>query len=439
MDVALERLPNAVAKVSVTIEPSDFGKAVDRAFKSVVGRYNIPGFRRGKAPRKIFERYIGRGVLLQEAAQQLVDRHYNDALQQASVEPVGEPHINIVALDEDKPFQFDIEVESKPTIEVGSLNELVREPLTVPEATDEDFSNEMDKLARTQAQLVPVEDDPVSMGDRVVLNLKGYLADNEGDGEDSEPFVEEEEYGVDVGSGMAVEGLETQLIGLKLGEPQKIRLTYPENHPDVSLQGKEVVFDVTVTDIKRPDVPAVDDDLAKALGYDGEKELRDAVEERVRERLQQQAQSVRVADILGKLKERLSFDLPSELVKRAIHNQLHELENMLRQMGVSMEDYLESRGMSFDQLHEDMRPQAEERVKEELILEAVARENGLTVTNEELVDSVRTMAEAYRQPLDQMIAVLKQHGDWEVLYSSLLISKASDFLATVLPIVDEQG
>ncbi len=440
MDVALERLPNAVAKVSVTIEPSDFSQAVDRAFKSVVGRYNIPGFRRGKAPRKIFERYVGRGVLLQEAAQQLVDRHYRDALQQASVDPVGEPQINIVALDEDKPFQFDIEVESKPVIEVGSLDDLLGEPLTIPDATEEDFSHELDKLARTQAQLVPVEDDPVSMGDHVILKLKGYLADNEDDSEDSEPFVEDDEYGVEIGSGMAVEGLETQLIGLKLGEPQKIRLTYPESHPDVALQGQEVIFDVTVTDIKRPDVPAVDDDLATALGWENEKEMREAVEERVRDRLKQQARGVRESAILGKLKERLSFDLPSELVKRALHNQLHELENMLRQMGVSVDDYLESREMSVDQLHEDMRPQAEERVKEELILEAVARENGFTVTNEELVDSVRPMAEAYRQPLEQMIAVLQQHGDWDVIKTSLLISKASDFLASAQPPQeDEQG
>lgn len=433
MDVALERLPNAVAKVSVTIEPQDFGQAVDRAFKSVVGRYNIPGFRRGKAPRKIFERYVGRAVLLQEAAQQLVDGHYRDALQQAQVEPVGEPHINIVTLDEDKPFQFDIEVESKPKIEVGSLHDVLTDPLDIPEPTEEDLARELETVAKSQAQLVPVEDDPVSMGDHVVLNLKGYLADNEDEGENEpEPFVEDDEYALEIGSGMAVEGLETQLIGLQLGEPQTIRLTYPENHPDVSLKGRDVRFEITVTDIKRPDVPPIDDDLAKTLGFEDENELRVTVGKRVAERLADQARHDRLGKILGKLKERVSFDLPPLLVDRAIHNQLQELDNMLRQMGANLDDYLDSRQMSGEQLHEEMRPQAEERVKEELLLEAVAAEQNLTVSDEEVIEQVRPMAEAYRQPLDQMVRALQTQGDFEILRHSLVISKAGDYLATTV-------
>lgn len=428
MDVGLERLPNAVAKVSVTIEPGDMSQAVDRAFKSVVGRYNVPGFRRGKAPRKIFERYVGRGVLLQEAAQQMVDRHYRAALAMAQVEPVGEPRINIVTLDEDKPFQFDIEVESKPAIEVGPLDDVLTEPLTIADPTEEDVKKELDALAKSQAQLIPVENEPVAMGDHVVLNLKGYLADNEEDG-DAEPFVEDEDYAVEVGSGMAVEGLETQLIGLTLGQPETLRLTYPDNHPDVALQGQNVRFEVTVTEIKRPEIPAVDDELAKTLGYDGEKELREAVETRVREAKAEQARRDRLAVILGKLKERLSFELPPVLVDRAIHNQLHELDNMLRQMGANLDDYLESRQISLDQLHEEMRPQAEERVREELILEAVAHQENLTVSDDEVINGVRAMAEAYRQPLDQVVAALKAQGDFDVLRSTLLITKASDYLS----------
>ncbi|PSR22098.1 MAG: trigger factor [Sulfobacillus acidophilus] len=438
MDVALERLPNAVAKVSVTIEPQDFGQAVDRAFKSVASRYNIPGFRRGKAPRKIFERYVGRGVLLQEAAQQLVDRHYLDALQQVQVQPLGQPHINIVTLEEDKPFQFDIEVESKPQVELGSLDDVLTEPLIIPELTEEDVAKELEAVAKSQAQLVPVEDDPVSMGDHVVLNLKGYLADNEEEDDNAEPFVEDDEYAVEIGSGMAVEGLETQLIGLKLGEPQTIRLTYPDNHPDVSLKGRDVRFEITVTDIKRPDVPPIDDDLATTLGFDNEEALREAVKERVSDRLAAEARNDRLGKILGKLKERLSFDLPPLLVERAILNQLQELDNMLRQMGANLDDYLESRQISVEQLREEMRPQAQARVKEELILEAVAAAQNLTVSDDEVVEQVQPMAEAYRQPVNQLVQVLQAQGDFEVLRLSLLIAKASEYLATTVVTDQEQ-
>ncbi|MCL5115839.1 MAG: trigger factor [Firmicutes bacterium] len=432
MDVALERLPHAVAKVSVTIEPADVSHAMDRAFKTVVGRYNIPGFRRGKAPRKIFERYVGRGILLQEAAQQLVDRHYREALNTAQVEPVGEPRINIVTLDEDKPFQFDIEVESKPEVDFGSLDEELKEALVIPEPTEEDLEKEFQAVAKSQAQLVPVEDEPASMGDRLVLNLKGYLANNEEGEESSEPFVEDDAYAVEIGSGLAVEGLETQLIGLKPGEPATIRLTYPEEHPDVALKGKEVRFEVTITDLKRPDIPVIDEDLAKTLGYESEQELRETVTNRLRDRLAQQAKNDRLASILGKLKERVSFDLPSALVERAIHNQMHELDNMLRRMGADLEEYIDSRQISLDELHEEMRPQAEERVKEELLLEAVARSQNLVVTDEEVIDNIRPMAELYRQPVEQIVQMFRQRGDFDALRENLLVSKASDYLSSTV-------
>lgn len=429
MDVALERLPHAVAKVSVTIEPADVTKAMDRAFKTVAGRYNIPGFRRGKAPRKIFERYVGRGVLLQEAAQQLVDRHYSEALITAAVEPVGEPHINIVTLDEDKPFQFDIEVESKPAIEIGALDDLLKEPLSVSEASEEDLEKEFQALAKSQAQLVPVDNEPVSMGDHVVLKLQGFLADNE-EGED--PFVEDDAYAVEIGSGLAVEGLETQLIGLQADEPQTIRLTYPENHPDVALQGKDVRFEVTVTDIKRPDIPAIDEDLAITLGYESEEDLRDTVTERLKERLLKQAKDDRLAKILGKLKERTSFEVPSALVEQAIHNQMHELDNMLRRMGADVEEYIESRQISLENLHEEMRPQAEERVKEELLLESVAKSQGIEVSDDDVIETIVPMAELYRQPLDQLVQLFRQRGEFEALRGNLVVSKASDYLSTTV-------
>lgn len=437
MDVALERLPNAVAKVSVTIEPGDVQAAMDRAFKTVVSRYNIPGFRRGKAPRKIFERYVGSGVLLNEAAQQLVDRHYREALIEAKVEPLSEPQIDIVALAEDKPFQFNIQVESKPPIEIGALDDLLVEPLVIPEATSEDIEEALQQLAKSQAQLVPVEDEPVSMGDHVILNLKGYLANNE-EGQDDEPFVEDDEYAVEIGSAMAVEGLETQLIGLKIGEPQTIYLTYPENHPDVSLQGQPVRFEVTVTDIKRPDIPPIDEELAETLGYENVEAMREKVVQQVKDRIEQGAKGDRLSTILGKLKERVSFELPPVLVDSAIHAQLYELDNLLRQMGATVDEYVESREMSIEQLHEEMRPKAEERVREELILEAVAKEHNLVVTDEDVIDQIRPMAELYRQPLGQLIDMFKQRGDFESMRESLTINKAGDYLASTV-VEDEEA
>ncbi|MCL5971048.1 MAG: trigger factor, partial [Firmicutes bacterium] len=200
MQVALERLPNSVAKVSVTIDPAEMSVAMDKAFRSVVSKYNIPGFRRGKVPRPIFERYVGREVLLREAADKLVKTRYTEAVLQAAIEPVAEPSIKVVTLEDGSPFQFDIEVETKPIIELGDYHDLLTIPLTVREVTDEDIEQELQSVARSQAQLIPADDEPVSMGNHIIVKLKGFL---EGD-ESEEPFVEDEAYAIEMGSGTVV-------------------------------------------------------------------------------------------------------------------------------------------------------------------------------------------------------------------------------------------
>lgn len=427
MQVALERLPNSVAKVSVTIDPAEMSVAMDKAFRSVVSKYNIPGFRRGKVPRPIFERYVGRGVLLQEAAEKLVETRYTEAVLQAAIEPVAEPSIKVVTLEDGAPFQFDIEVETKPVIELGDYHDLLTIPLTVREVTDEDIEQELQSVARSQAQLIPADEEPVSMGNHIVVKLKGFLEEDESE----EPFVDDDAYAIEVGSGTVVEGLETQLIGFKVGEPQTVRLTYPESHPDVSLAGKDVRFEIEVTENKRQEIPAVDEELAKAVGLESLQELQDRVANTVKSRIEAQAKNDRLTEILGKLKERVEIEVPSALVADAVHQQLHEMQNNLARMGATLEEYLESRQIPLEALQLELRPQAEELVKQQLLLEAVAKDQNLTVSEDEVLDSIRPIAEMYKQPLTTLVQLFKQRGEFESLRENILLSKASEYLATV--------
>ncbi len=431
MEVALQRLPRAIAKVSVTVATEDVKREVDRAFRSVVGRYNIPGFRRGKVPRPIFERYVGRGVLLQEAAQQIVEHRFAEALQQAAVKAVGEPRINIVSLEDGQPFQFDIEVESKPEIDLGEYQDLLRTPLATAEVTPEDIAGELAGLAKGQAQLVPVEDEPVAMGDRIVLMLKGFLVSEEGPDGD-ELFVEEENYSLEVGAGSTVEGLEIQLVGLTIGEPATIRFIYPDEHPDRSLAGRNVRFEVTVQEIKRPDVPPVDDELAKAFGYDSEQELRDKVANSLQHRRNDQLKKERMAEILGQLGERVAFDVPDALVNQVIAQQVEGLVNNLKGMGAELQQYLESRQITDEGLQAEFRPLAEARVREELLLEAVAERQGIEIVDAEVIESLRPLAETVKQPLSGMVALFRQRGEFEGLRRNLLLAKAGEYLATTV-------
>lgn len=431
MQVLTERLPDAVARVSVTVDQSEVVGAMDKAFKRVVGRYNVPGFRRGKVPRPIFERMVGQQVILEAAAEDLIQERFPTALAEAGIRPVTEPKISIETLSVDTPLKFVIEVEAKPEIEVGDVSDLLKDPLTIPEVTEERIEEELKSLAQAQAQLVPADEEPVEDGNQVVLKIRGYLED-ESAGEEVEPFVEDDDYTVRVGSGTAVEGLETQLIGLKAGEPATIRLTYPEEHPDRDLAGKPVRFEVTVLENKRPDVPLIDDELAKAFNFDSLPELREEVGKRLAERLEKQAKDERYRAILGKLKERVGVDIPSALVNDAIHRLLQDVETSLARMDITLEQYLETRQMDMGALHEDLRPQAEDQVKEELILEAVAKAQGIQVEDEEVIESLQQVAALYRQPLTNVIQLFRQQGEFERVRERLAAEKAVDYLASTV-------
>lgn len=426
MQVVAEKLPNSVAKVSVTIDSDDVQKAMDKAFVAVVKKYNIPGFRRGKVPRPIFERFVGRDVILQEAAGILVENRYLDALTEAAITPLADPRISIVELEEGQPFRFDIEVEAKPTVELGDYSELLRTPLTVEEVTDEMIASGLLEVAKSQAQLVPADDEPVAHGNKVVVSLKGFLDD------DAEPVVEDEAYTVTVGSGTTVEGFENQLIGLLVNQPATLYVTYPEQHPQLSLAGKSVRFEVTVLENKRLEVPPVNDELAKSVGFESEQELREHVANTLRSELTQQAQRVRVSAILGTLKERVSVELPSVLVKNAEHQKLMEFSAALSRLGTTIDEYLEAQQITAEALHERFRPEAEDMVKEGLILEAVAAAENLTVSDEETVEFIRQLGAANQQPFAETLKWLRESGEFGNVRQTLLQSKASAYLGSTV-------
>lgn len=428
MQVALERLPNSIAKISVTIEPEIVKQEMDKAFRQVAPRYNIPGFRRGKVPRPIFQRYIGTGPILEEAAQILVNAHYSQALSEAGIDPVAQPNINLVSLVEDQPFQFDIEVESVPEISIEDYSDVLDIPLEKKDLTDELLAEELQRAAKSQAQAIPADEEPVQMGNRVVMSLKGFLV-AEGD-EDVEPFVEDDSYVVELGSGTAVEGLEEKLVGLTVNAPTIIELTYPEEHPDVSLAGKNVKFEIVVKENKRIEIPELNDELAQTLGYETEQEFRETVSNRLTTRLSDEAKNDRLQQMLGKLKERLIFELPATLVDNAIHRQLRDLEMNLNRMGASVEEYLESRQITGDELHEEMRPRAEVTVREELILSAIAKQEGFTVTDDEVVEAIKPIAQMYQQPVAAIVKLYREQGEFDLVRESMLVSKAGDYLAS---------
>lgn len=426
MQVEVERLPNSRARLTVTVPVEDVTAAMDKAFKTLVKRYDIPGFRRGKAPRAVFERYAGKEMLLREASEQLVEQTYPEALSQSGLVAVDRPTVDITGLGLGEPMTFTAEVQVKPDIDLGNYQELLNEPLQVPEVTDGLLDEELNRVADSEAHLVAAsEEDPVEAGSRVVLDLKGV---KEGE---TEPFVEAPDYSLELGRGSTVEGLEAQLVGLHLNEHATLRFTYPEDYPDPTLQRQPVVFEVTVKEHKKKEIPPIDDELAVAKGKADLQELRESLTNSVRERLEREAKEARLQGILGRLKETVVFEVPDALVGRAIARQLQDLEHNLSHLGADLQQYLDSRGITIEALAEEMRPGAVERVKDQLLLEALANREGLTVSDEEVLEAVRSVADAYQRPISTLVENLKVSGDFEAVRDNLLMDKAAEFVREV--------
>ncbi|CAB1129698.1 Trigger factor [Candidatus Hydrogenisulfobacillus filiaventi] len=429
MQVQVERLPHSVARLAVVIEADELAEAMDRAFHKVNSQYNIPGFRRGKAPRFIFERFVGREVLLTRAADDLVEERYGSILAEAGVEPVAQPRLTVEQLEDGQPFRFTLEVEVKPQVELGDYRSVLdAHPLTVEPVGEEAVEFELKRQAETQAQFVPADEDPVETGNRVVLAIRGTLAEVP-EGQEAEPFVNHDEYVVHVGSGGLLEELERQLVGLKVGEPATLEVTYPEDYPNQELAGKRARFEVTVKENKRKDVPPVDDDLAATLGYDNLEAMREEARKRVEAANADKARRERVAAILADLRERIPLEVPEALVRSAIDHELQDLQERLGMLGLSIDAYLRNRNITLDQLRAEMRPEAERRVRDQLLLEAVARAEGISVSDQDVIASLTEVAAAYNTPVETLVESFKKLGRFEWVRDNMVLERAEAYLA----------
>lgn len=423
MEVDVERLPEARARIRVTIPLEDVTRAMDGAFKRLVTRYNIPGFRPGKAPRPVFERYIGRETLLRDAAEHLVEDRYPEAVLQSGVKPIARPDVQIEELDLAAPLVFTAEVPVKPVVELGEYRTTFQEPLTVADVTDEALEAELVRTAEQEAELaVATEADPVAAGSRLVVAIRGVPEGEE------EPFVDADDYPVEVGSGATLEGLELQLIGLHLNDEADIRLTYPETYPDPGLAGKPVHFEVKIKEHKRRDVPAVDDELARTRGFESLQELRENLTNSLRDRFEREAKEQRLNAILSRLKETIQVEVPEPMVNHQLDHQLQDLHHTLTHLGVDLDQYLAGRQLTLEGLLDEMRPGAIERVKDELILEAIAEAEGLIVTDDEVVEAVKSVADAYERPVNALVENLKVSGEFETVRGNLLVDKAAQLV-----------
>lgn len=423
MKATAERIEKNTVMLEVEVEPGQFEQAVDRAYRKLVHKVSIPGFRKGKAPRVIFERFVGKEVLLNEAVELVVPDAYQQAVQDTGVEPVAPPELEVVQLEDGKPFVFKARIVVKPEVKLGQYKGL---EVSTPDVTvtDEDIDNELKKLQNRYARLLTLEEGQVQNGDLVSIDFEGKI--------DGEPFAggQASDYTLEIGSRTFIEGFEEQIVGMSVGETRDINVRFPDNYGKEELAGKDAVFTVTVKLIKRKELSPLDDEFAKDVSeFDTLAELREDIAGKLQEAAREKADAQVKQQVLEKAVAQAEMDIPEEMIAAQTEETLQNMETRLLNQGLSLDNYLQYTNSNRDELKAKMREDVISNIKQSLVLEAVARAEGLEVSEEEVDAEINKMSERLRQDAAVVRKILEARGQLAAVKENLLREKALQLLA----------
>ena len=412
----VEKKENSTVELTIQVEPEEFEAAVQKAYLKNRSRLAIPGFRRGKAPRKIIEGMYGASVFYEDAINEVYPSAYDAAVKEQNLEDMGHPVMDIVEVNKEKGLIFTALVSVRPEVTLKAYKGLTA-PKPEVTITEEDVDNELQPFIRRATRLVTSEE-AVRMGDTAVIDFEGF--------EDGKPFEggKGENYSLEIGSGSFVPGFEDQLIGLKAGDEKDLDITFPEDYV-ADLAGKKVVFKVKVKEVKAPQIPEVDDEFAKDVSeFETLADFKKDLEEKLRQRRTDEAHNSVETAVQEQLVDNLEADIPDGMVETQLDKIMDEYAMRMSGQGMSMDEYLKMMGMTPELLRASTKPSALRQVKTQLALEAVAAAEGMEITDEECEAEVNKLAEQYKLTPEQVKAAVSV----ENLKQDLLLQKASEFV-----------
>lgn len=407
--------------LTINVSPEKFEEALDQAFKKVVKDVTLPGFRKGRIPRPIFEQRFGVESLYQDAIDIVLPSAYGEAIDQTEIFPVDQPSIDIEEIERGKDLVFVCEVTVKPEVKLGEYKGLEVEEEKV-EVTDEDVDNEIKAIQENQAELVLKEEGSVEEGNTVVIDFEGFLGDEAFEGGKGE------NHPLEIGSGQFIPGFEEQLVGKTAGEETEVTVTFPADYHSEDLAGKEALFKVKIHEIKEKELPELDDDFAKDVDEEVETlaELKEKKKEQLQKEKEQAAENKKREKLIEKVTENAEIDIPEAMIETELDQMMREFEQRLQMQGMTLENYFQFSGQSEDELKEQMKNDAEMRVKTNLTLEAILEEEEIEVTEEDIDQELEEMASLYNMEKDQILGMLG--GNADVLKEDLKIKKAINFI-----------
>ncbi|MED3571416.1 trigger factor [Cytobacillus praedii] len=420
MSAKFEKLEGNQGVLTIEVNAEKVNEGLDAAFKKVVKQVNVPGFRKGKMPRGMFEKRFGIESLYQDAVDILLPEAYANAIEETGIEPVDRPEIDVEQIEKGKSLIFKATVTVKPEVKLGEYKGLEVEKFDT-EVTDEDVDNELKSMQERHAELVVKEEGKAENGDTVVMDFEGFV--------DGEAFEggKAENYSLELGSGQFIPGFEEKLVGVASGESKDVEVNFPEEYHAAELAGKPAVFKVTVHEIKTKQLPELNDEFAKDA--DEEVETLAALKEKVKTRLEEskkhEAEHFVQDTVVEKASANAEIDLPSVMVDTEIDRMMNEFEQRLQMQGMNLELYFQFSGQEESALREQMKEDAEKRVRMNLTLEAIAKAENIEVTDEEVTAELNKMAEMYNMTVEN---IQKALGSLEGLKADLQVKKAVDFI-----------
>jgi len=425
MKATWDKLEKNWMQFEVEVEAEQFAKAIDAAFRKLSQRATIPGFRPGKAPRALFERNYGKQTLVQEAVEELLPRAYGEAVEQNKVEPIDQPEVDLVQAEEGKPFIFKGKVQVSPEVTLGKLSGFgIERPAGT--VTEEQIDQQLTQLRERMATLVTDDAAEVKQGTFAIIDFEGFVGDEAFEGGKGENYT------LEIGSGSFIPGFEEQLIGAKAGESREVKVTFPEQYHAEQLAGKEALFKVTVRELKRKELPELNDEFAAEVSrFQTVAELRADIEKRLADTAKGNAEKEFQNKVVEAVAAEATVELPHVLVHRRVHDMIHEFEHNLTAQGLSLEYWAQATGKTEHDLHEELEEPAKKNVKTDLVLGAVAKADGLTVAESEIEAEFDQMLARYKGQEKEIKQLRKNPNYRERLRDSLLVQKTIDHLVNL--------
>lgn len=407
--------------LKITVDNNKFESAVNKAYNKTKSKYNLPGFRKGKAPRVVIESQYGKGVFYNDAIEILFPEVYPQAIKELNIDPVDSPNLDVEEISKDNGLVMVLNVEVKPEFELGNYKgiEVTKVENNI---TEDEVDLKLKEMLDRNSRLVSVEDKALESGDTAVIDFEGFdngVAFEGGKGEN---------YNLVIGSNTFIPGFEDQLIGKKAGEELKVEVNFPEEYHVEALAGKPVVFEVKVNDVKVKEVPELDDEFAKdASEFDTLAELRADIKAKLQEEAKKAAEVELKNTIVEKVAENTEIDVPESMINNQINNMLNDLNYQLQYQGLSLQHLLEMTGRTMEQLREERREDAKKLVKSSLVLEAIADAEKIEVSDEEFNQELEKMASAYNMEVEKIKSSLRPE-DIEDIKGQVKITKTLDLL-----------